>query len=119
MLINFPNENYVEKLEIVSKSKASIVHNRLNHGMPQLKSRSFESAFCKSLILCRKDNFPLTMETWFTEGKHFLYYENLEETLTHVLANYSDYHDMIEETYQYAMNRYTCKHFVQDFLVGR
>ena len=56
MLINFPNRDYRGKLEIVSKSKASIVHNLLDHGMPQLKSRSFESAFCKSLMLVYKDD---------------------------------------------------------------
>jgi len=118
MLINFPNRDYRGKLEIVSKSKASIVHNLLDHGMPQLKSRSFESAFCKSLMLVYKDDHNV-INDWFEEDKHFIFFENtndLKEKLDYIISNYPKFQGIIENAYEHALNNYTVENFVNKYL---
>ena len=112
-----PRMTYVEKLNVINQCRVTISHNLAAEDSPQLKTRPFEAAFCKSLMLSHRAFGKEVLEPWFEEGKHFLYYDNLEETLTDVLANYDQYHTMIEETYDYAMNRFTCKHFVEDFVL--
>jgi len=67
------NATYSEKLKLVAQSKCSIVHNLLSCGTPQLKSRPFESAFSKTLMLVLKDEYNV-IEEWFTPGEDFIYY---------------------------------------------
>lgn len=85
--------------------------------VPQIKSRTFDAAFCKSLILCRKDEFNI-IERFFTPGKEFIYYEpdKLEETIRHVLADYDSYKPIIENAYQRAVKEYTTQVFFDRFL---
>ena len=108
------NVSYREKLNLISQSKISLVHNLCANNTPQLKSRAFESAMCKSLILCKKDNFNF-IETWFEPNVDFLYYENnsdLEKTINDILENYEDYEFMINNAYEKAINNYTTEAFV-------
>ena len=87
------NVSYPEKLNLIGQSKISVVHNLCANNTPQLKSRPFESAMCKSLILCKKDEFNF-IETWFEPNVDFLYYEtnlDLENTINKVISNYNDY----------------------------
>lgn len=118
LLINFPNLSYLEKLKVVAASKVSLVHNLLNNGMPQLKSRTFEAAFCKSLILVKKDKFNL-IEDWFEEEKHFVYFENnldFEEKLNYILNNYIEFQFIVDNAFNHASNNYLTKHFVKKYL---
>lgn len=118
-LINFPNKSYSDKLEIVSKSKVSLVHNILDSGMPQLKSRTFESAFCKSLMLVYEDNHNV-VEDWFEEGKHFIYFKNsddLREKLDHIILNFHKFQEIIDNAFDHALDNYTVENFVNRYLV--
>jgi hypothetical protein len=85
--------------------------------VPQQKTRLFEAAFCRSLILCRKDRFNV-IERFFEPGKEFVYYEEgrLEETLERVLADYDSYKQTIENAYQRAMRDYTTDAFFEKYL---
>ncbi len=85
--------------------------------VPQQKTRLFEAAFCRSLILCRKDPFN-TVERFFIPDKEFIYYENgkLEEKLKDVLAHYEDYQHIIENAFQRASREYTTQIFFEKFL---
>jgi len=85
--------------------------------MPQLKTRVFEAAFCKALILCRRDPWNV-IERYFTPDKDFIYYEphTLEQTIRQVLNNYSTYQPIIESAYNRAINNYTTTHFFNRFL---
>lgn len=85
---------------------------------PQLKSRLFEAAFGRSLILCRRDPFNI-VERFFELGKEFVYFENdkLEETIQHILDNYQLYEKVIERAYKKAVNNYTTKKFVEKYLM--
>lgn len=83
---------------------------------PQLKSRIFEAAFSRSLILCKKDQFNV-IEKYFEPNTEFVYYEDdLEKKIVEVLANYQKYERIIDNAYQRAMKNYTTKAFVNDYL---
>lgn len=84
--------------------------------VPQLKSRVFEAAFCKSLILCKKDDFNV-IERYFEPNKEFVYFEdNLQKKIFEILQNFSDYQDIIDNAYRRATECYTTESFVNDFL---
>ena len=86
---------------------------------PQLKSRPFEAAFGKSLILCKKDEWNI-IETWFTEGEEFIYYSSAEELRTiidDVLNNFEKYEEIVENAYNRAINEYTTEAFVKKHFV--
>lgn len=87
--------------------------------VPQLKSRIFEAAFCRSLILCKKDNFNV-IETFFTPDEEFVYYESgqLITTINKILANYDSYLPVIERAYKRATEHYTTTTFFEKYLRG-
>lgn len=85
--------------------------------VPQLKSRIFEAAFCRSLILCKKDKFNV-IERYFTPGKEFVYYEedNLAATVDRILLDYEDYLPVINNAYLRAIENYTTDAFFDKYL---
>lgn len=109
---------YKEKLSLISQSKISVIHNLTGTGTPQLKSRPFESALSKSLILCKKDNWNI-IEDWFEPNVDFIYYNNSAELnflINDVLNNYEHYQSKIISAYNKAINNYTSKHFIENYL---
>lgn len=84
---------------------------------PQLKSRIFEAAFCRSLILCKKDKFNV-IEKYFTPREEFVYYEEgkLVDTLNEILGNYDAYLPVIDKAYNRAVEQYTTAAFFEKFL---
>jgi hypothetical protein len=161
-----PKEKYItdkdiphlKKLELISQTKVTIVHNLLSFNVayarniqntpdfksnrafesippknflrtilhfflkkeylvPQQKTRLLEAAFCRSLILCRKDPFNV-IEKFFTPDKEFVYYEEgrLEEKLRDILVHYDDYVEIIENAYQKATKEYTTLAFFEKYL---
>ena len=140
------NVNYAGKLEYFAKAKATLVHgidNFWRHGsspqqfldfprsfynkafthledgiIPQLKSRVFEAALCKTLMLCQRDPWNV-IEYYFTPGEDFIYIDNenhLKEVAEDVINNYDKYNFMVENAYNKLKNNYTTKHFVDKFL---
>ena len=85
--------------------------------VPQLKSRVFEAAFCRSLILCKKDGFNV-IEKYFTPNEEFVYYEDdkLFETVNRVLTNYDAYLPVIDKAYNRAVAQYTTNAFFERYL---
>ena len=86
--------------------------------VPQLKSRLFEAAFCRSLILCAEDEWNL-VERFFEPEAEFIYFRRgeLPKALTKVLANYSHYEDIIERAFRRAVANYTTEAFAKTYLV--
>jgi hypothetical protein len=84
---------------------------------PQLKSRIFEAAFCRSLILCKKDKFNV-IEKYFMPGEEFVYYDegNLVDTVKKILRNYDAYLPMIDKAYNRAVSQYTTAAFFEKYL---
>ena len=85
--------------------------------VPQIKSRAFEAAFCKSLMLVQRDQFNV-IEKFFRPNIDFIYYEpgKLEEKIKNVLSDYSKYQDIINSAYEHALENYTTENFVKLFL---
>lgn len=85
--------------------------------VPQLKSRIFEAAFSRSLILCRKDKFNVA-EKYFKPGEEFVYYEDggLAETVDKILTNYDAYLPVIDRAYKRAAEQYTTAAFFKKYL---
>jgi hypothetical protein len=135
---------YAEKIDTMSRSKITLVHglcnvdnsiiqkyrnfihgnlnnafNFLENGMlPQVKSRMFEAAFCRSLILCQKDPWN-PIEYFFEPNKEFIYFNDeneLKYLIDHITNNFEDYQFIISNAYERAINNYTTKHFVERFL---
>lgn len=86
---------------------------------PQLKSRAFEAAFSKSLILCRYDQFRV-LEHFFVPEKEFIYYYGLED-MREKIDYFSKYEEerlaIVNPAYERAINKYTTKHFYDKFIV--
>jgi hypothetical protein len=85
--------------------------------VPQLKSRVFEAAFSRSLILCKRDPFNI-IESFFEPGKEFVYYEEgkLAETVAQILQSYDKYQPVIERAFERAQKEYTTEAFFNKFL---
>lgn len=139
-----PNCSYLEKLELYSQSRITLCHNLLFIGehnihrykqflnaesnsafayldhkiMPQIKSRVFEAAFNKSVILCLKDPWNV-IEMFFEPEKEFIYFENefdLVEKINYIKNNYNEFEPMVEQAYSRAINNYTTQHFYEKYL---
>lgn len=138
--------SYVSKIHLYAQSKISIVHGLCNVSsesknrylnfpnsdqnkafshihqlvLPQIKSRMFEAAFSKSLILCQKDYWN-PIEYFFTPNQDFIYFENIQDLLKKtelILSNYEYYYNtIVESAYEKAISNYTVRHFVDKFLV--
>ena len=78
------NVTFKHKMELIGESRIAVVHNLLTPDKPQLKTRSFEAAIMKSLILCKRDQFG-TIEKWFEPNKEFVYYDKDEDLQSRIL----------------------------------
>ena len=88
-------------------------NNVMKYAAPQYKCRAAEAAFCKSLLMVKRDEWNL-IEHYFVPDEEFIYYENkkdLKEKISHVLKNYDDYSEMIEKAYLRSFD-YTSKPLV-------
>lgn len=135
------NVSFSEKLDIVAKTKISVCYNLLhfrpdqqnvvrryegwekneafaymddNGRVPQFKQRVHESAFSKSLILCKKDYWNI-IEDYYTPNEDFIYFnENSElgDLISEILNNYEDYTHIIENAYNKSL-KYTSKNLYE------
>lgn len=135
---------YPGKIKLLSQSKVAVVHGLCNVSpsninqyrqfpraadnrafshlekglMPQIKSRMFEAAFCKTLILCQKDYWN-PIERFFEPEKEFLYFSNeteLSRILSDAIKNFEHYSSIIDSAFEKANNNYTTEHFVNRYL---
>jgi len=83
--------------------------------LPQLKSRTVESALCKSLMLVKKDPWNV-IEEWFEVGKDFVYFEDAEDLKDKVIEinqNWSKYQPMAENAYNKVIEKYNTKYIFE------
>jgi hypothetical protein len=128
-----------EKLNVVAKTKISLCVNLLplepkhvlyltnydawdknvafrscEQGLiPQYKCRAAEAAFCKSLLLVKRDPWNL-IEHYFVPDEEFIYYsdtQDLKEKIFYIINNYDQFQVMIEKAYKRSLN-YTSKPLV-------
>lgn len=112
------NITYLEKLQKISQSKIDVCQGLVPNNTPQTKSRYFEAAFCRSLILMYKDDWNC-IEEWFTPDVDFIYFESqqeLKEKIKHITENYEDYLHIVDNAYNKAMNEYTTEKFIEKYV---
>lgn len=85
--------------------------------VPQLKTRAFEAALCRSLILCRRDPWNV-IERFFEPDREFIYYEpgKLEEKVREILSDFKRYEPVIENAHKKFMAEYTTQRFFEKYL---
>ena len=136
------NVSYKEKLDLIAQSKISICWNDIsvekfnlsekeifdlnkqgvvikNNHITQHKSRIQEAAFCKSLIICKRDAFNI-IEDIYNENENFHYINGDDSDVDKILSivtNYKTYQQNIESTYQLALEKYTTKAFYEKYIV--
>jgi hypothetical protein len=136
------DDGYFKKLELLNNTKICIVHSTLSppvhipnfnkhtadpmctkhlpwHSaptdlVPQLKTRMFEGAMMRCVLLVYKDAHRIH-ETYFKENEDFIYWETAEELSSKVdmiLANYETYVPMAISAHTRMKNCYQVKNFV-------
>jgi len=117
----------VRRIENYKKNKAFLMFSkpwsllpflrRTQYIVPQVKSRLFEAAFCRSLILCRRDPWNL-VERFFEPNEEFVYFDppSLRRTIRQILDDYSSYEGIIDNAYERAVNNYTTQAFFERYL---
>ena len=138
---NYSDKTYQGKINLYSRSKIAVVHNVLvaNYSLdfetknlehfkyhsthklvPQMKSRTFEAAFNKCILLAFKDPYS-TIENFFEEKKDFLYWSNkqeLENLVKNILENYDDYKYLSENAYKKSIKNYTTEIFFKKYILN-
>lgn len=82
---------------------------------PQLKSRIFEAAISKSIMLCYKDKYHI-IEDFYEPNKDFLYFETeaeLHELINKISADYLKYTYLAENAYEKTVQNYTTRNLVK------
>lgn len=77
--------------------------------VPQLKSRVFEAALNKTIILCQKDPWNL-IEYYFEKDKEFIYFEDhfdMFDKIQDIVNNYDKYKHIAENAYKKCIENYT------------
>jgi hypothetical protein len=142
---NVPRCSYVDKMTMLSETKVAVVHglcnidsstaenyynfsrgrentafSHIDRGMmPQIKSRMFEAAFAKCVILCQRDPWN-PIEYFFTPDEDFMYFNDeadLDRKLGYIINYYDEFDYMRKNAYNKATGRYTTKHFVEKYLM--
>lgn len=121
-----PDYQNNEAFRLVPKKPSRFIPNILKRFLiskkkivlPQIKQRLFEAAFCRSLILCRKDQFNI-VDHFFTPETEFVYYEEgqLAERITEILSNFDHYQKIVDNAFKRAMAEYTTKRFAEKYLM--
>ena len=142
---NVPRCSYADKMTILSETKVAVVHGLCNIDsstaenyynlprgrenkafthidrgtMPQIKSRMFEAAFAKCIILCQRDSWN-PIEYFFTPDEDFMYFgdeSDLDKKLEYIINHYDEFDYMRKNAYNRATGNYTTKHFVEKYLM--
>ena len=84
-----------------------------------MKSRPFEAAFSKTLMLVRSDQFNL-IENYFKPNEHFIYFkdENLEKLISEIVTNYHKYEKIANNAYEFAIKKYSRIQFLNKVLLS-
>jgi len=140
------DDGYFKKLEILNNTKICIVHNVLapptqfphfsNHVedpmcikhlpwhstptdiVPQMKTRIFEGAMMRCVLLVYKDKYRLH-EKYFVENEDFIYWETAEELslkIDMILSNYEAYVPLAISAHTRMKHCYQLKQFVDNIV---
>lgn len=83
--------------------------------MPQMKTRAFETAVNRCLMVVRKDPWNM-QEDFFEPNKEFIYYNDKKELhsiLEDVKINWKNYEQIVENAFNKAVSNYSTEHFIE------
>jgi len=86
--------------------------------IPQIKTRGFEAAFNKTLMLVKRDPWNV-IEHWFEPEVDFVYYDSeshLKSKIRDILENWVDYKQIVENAYDKAVSNYTTKNLIKKII---
>lgn len=87
--------------------------------MPQMKTRVYEAALSKSIILHKRDMWNV-IEDWYTPDVDFIYFDtedDLEDKINEINKNYDKYKHIAESAYNKTINNYMTEHFIQRYII--
>ena len=111
----FPDRNLIEKFLKIKDIRKNKAFEHIDDGIiPQMKSRPFEAAWSKTLILIKKDPFNV-IENYFEPNKHFLYFEEheLEKKIKYIINNYEDFRHITGAAYTHVKENYSRTKFLE------
>jgi len=115
-------EEQINNVKQVARWSENEAFSHLDAGLlPQLKSRTVESALCKALMLVKKDPWNV-IEHWFTEGKDFLYFEDcadLHEKIHEISTNWEQYIPVVESAYNKVVSYYNTNYIFKRIQEGK
>ena len=114
----FPDQNAIKTYKCIKNINKNKAFDFIDMGIiPQMKSRPFEAAFSKTLMLVRSDQFNL-IEKYFNPNDHFIYFndENLEKLVRDILKNFYKYEKIVNDAYEFASKKYSRIHFLSKVL---
>jgi hypothetical protein len=116
---NFPIRNEVDLHYIKSQPSWSqniaFSHVDSEGILPQLKSRFIEASLAKTVNLVERDHWNV-VEQWYNPDKHFIYFDNEDDLrlkITEILSNWSNYKDMMEDSFDHSVENYTCDRLIK------
>jgi len=115
---NFPVRNDADLQNIKSHpswgQNVAFSHSDSDGILPQLKSRFIEASLSKTVNLVERDHWNV-IEHWYDADKHFVYFngeDDLVSKISQILSNWTDYKGMVEESFEYSIDNYTCDHLI-------
>jgi len=106
------SSDQVETIKTLPRWKENEAFSHAETGLlPQLKSRTVETALCKSLMLVKRDPWNV-IEEWFNPDEDFVYFDDatdLKEKVTEINKDWSKYQTMAENAYNKVIEKYNTK----------
>jgi hypothetical protein len=119
--ILYINPQHAKVIKSIPTWKENEAFSHIDEGLiPQIKTRCVEGVFNKCIPLIKKDPWNL-FSLWFTEGRHFFYYDtvsDLEEKIREISENWHKYEHMTEEAYHRAAILYSTETLFRDICIN-
>tara|TARA_R110000824_G_scaffold119818_1_gene274194 strand:+ start:9664 stop:10653 length:990 start_codon:yes stop_codon:yes gene_type:complete len=115
-------EEQKRNIKSIARWEENEAFSHIDEGIiPQMKTRSVESAISRTLMLVKRDPWNV-VENWYEPDKEFLYYDNneeLEDKIKDVLNNWPEYQHIVENAFNKVVNNYTCEDLVAQMAGGK
>ena len=116
------NRDQIENIKKLPRWEENRAFSEIESGLlPQLKSRTVESAFCRALMLVKRDPWNV-IEEWFVEGEDFVYFDNtedLEGKIHTILDEWEEYEDLVASAHHKVKTKYNTQHIFNCITEGK
>lgn len=116
----FVDNNHIASIKSLPKWQYNEAFKNLESGfVPQMKTRVYEAALSKSLILHKRDEWNI-IEDWYTPEEDFIYFDDendLLDKIDEINKNYHKYIHIAENAYNKTINNYISEHFIEKYII--